>query len=90
MRLVVGFASQLLSAYFSLIHPAVVESNVELVDLNLSHALDGRPKMVLETIGREAEERVNQAIVPDDCQQGLFVVESVGTDKLWGPHREYL
>ena len=58
-----------------------VESDVEFVDFDLPHTLDSCPKMVLKTIGREAEECVDQAVVPDDCQQGLFVVvERIGSD----------
>ena len=58
----------------------VVELDAKFIDLDLSHSFDGRPEMVLKTIGREAEERVNQTIVPYDRRQGLFVVESIATN----------
>ena len=39
--------------------------------------------MILETVSCEAEEYVDEPIVPNDSQESLFVVEPVKLDELW-------
>ena len=41
------------------------------------------PQMVLEAVGGETEEGIDQTIVADDRQKSLFVVERVSADQLW-------
>ena len=55
---------------------SVVEPDVEFVDLDLPRSVDSGAKMVLKAIGREAEKRVDQAIIPDNRQQRLLIVEA--------------
>lgn len=59
---------------------ALVEPDIEFIDLDLPDTVNGRPEMVLEAIGREAKERVDQTVVTDDCQQSLLVIERVLPD----------
>ena len=66
-----------------------VEADIEFVDLDLPHALDGRPKMVLQAVGGQPEKGVDQAVVADDGQKRLFIVQRVGME-LFRRQIEYL
>ena len=61
--------------------PMTIQTYIQFVDLDLSEVVDGRPKMVLETVGRDAEEYVDQTVVSDDRQKRLFVVQGVHPDQ---------
>ena len=39
--------------------------------------------MVLEAVGGETEESIDEPIVADNRQKSLFVVECVGADQFW-------
>src|SRR5258705_11843219 len=43
-----------------------VDPEIELVDLDLADALHGRTEMILKAVRRQAEENVDQPIVPND------------------------
>ena len=58
-----------------------VEPDIEFVDLDLPHALDGRAKMVLQAVGGQPEKGVDQAVVANDGEERLFVVERIGPDQ---------
>lgn len=62
---------------------AFVKADVELVYFDLPDPFDRGAKVVLEAIGREAEESIDQPVVPDNGKQRLFVVEGVGSDQFW-------
>ena len=61
---------------------ALIDPDIELVDLNLPHAFHSCAKMVLKAVGRETQESVDQSILAQDGQQRLFVVECIGPDQL--------
>jgi len=63
---------------------ALVDPDVEFVDLDLADPLDRRPKMVLQAVGRQPEEGVDQAVIPDDGEKRLFVVQGISPDDFGG------
>ena len=62
--------------------PALVESDIKLVDLDLADDFDGCAQMVLEAVGGETEEGIDQSIVANDCKKGLLIVECLEVNQL--------
>lgn len=60
-----------------------VEPDVEFVNLDLADVSDSCAKMVLQAVGRETKEGVDQPVVADDGQKRLFIVQCIGADDLW-------
>ena len=48
---------------------ALIEPDIEFVDLDLPNPFDGRAKMVLKAVGRKAEKGVDQPVVAHDGQK---------------------
>ena len=61
---------------------AVVYADIKLVDLDLADAFDGRPEVILEAVGRQAKEGVDQAVVADNSEKRLFIVECIRPNDL--------
>ena len=55
----------------------LVDPDIELVDFDLADTLDGRAQMILQRIGRDTEENIEQPVVTDDRQKRLFVVQRI-------------
>src|SRR5258705_5859656 len=64
-----------------------VDPEIELVDLDLADALHGRTEMILKAVRRQAEENVDQPIVPNDGEQRLLVVQCICSDDFGRPVR---
>lgn len=58
-----------------------VEADIQLVDLNLANASNGCPEVILQAIGRETEESIDEPVVTHDRQKRLFVVQRVSPDQ---------
>ena len=65
-----------------LVHPYI-----KLVYFNLTYAFDRSPEVVLQRISREAQEDIDEAVITDLGQQGLFIVEGVGGNNFGGAIR---
>ena len=52
-----------------------VETDVQFVNLDLTDPLDRRAQVILQAIGGQPQKRIDEAIVADDGQQRLFVVQ---------------
>ncbi len=61
----------------------LVQPNIELIDLHLAHSLNGSAQMILQRVTGDTGKDVNQAIVAEPRQQGLFVAECVFCDYTW-------
>ncbi len=51
-----------------------IQSDVEFIDLDLTDVLDCGSEMILKAVGREPQERVDQAVVTNYREQRLFVI----------------
>lgn len=61
--------------------PALVDSDVKLVYLDLTDTLYGCSQVILKAVRCQAQKRVDKAVVTDNRQEGLFVVKPVGANK---------
>ncbi len=57
--------------------PASIDPDVQLISLNLAHPRNCCPKMVLQRVARNSREYVEQAVIPQFCQECLFVAQTV-------------
>jgi hypothetical protein len=61
-----------------------IDSNIDLVDFNLTHFFDCGAKMTLERVCRDAEEDVYQSVVSDFGEKRLFVSQGMSRDDFRG------
>jgi len=60
-----------------------VDSYIDFIDFDLSDTRDGRAQMILQRVSGHPEKNIDQAIVTDFREQGLFVGLRVGGDDFW-------
>ena len=60
----------------------LIDADIDLVDFDLTEPFHRSSHVVLQRIRGDAQEDVNQTVVPDPGEKGLFVAKSVGADDL--------
>src|SRR5690606_12695171 len=61
---------------------APIDADIDLVDFDLPHVAHGRAQVVLERVGRDPEEDIDQPVVADLRKERLLVRDRVRADDL--------